>query len=434
MKRLNLFQPVFISICIIAISLTSWACRFNVRDVGFVDFKQTPYQLYIAYDSTTPKEQLDSLEQIGFAALLESNVQIDMVDVEKKPDHEVVDYLKDLNVDVKPSAVLISPQGKALNLPIPAGGPSFRDDVWDMMESIVSSDFREDLLDQSIQRYGIAFFIEGKDEALNQSALAASKAAVEDVASRMDSLPKEVKRPPILKQLSYQDALNEKVFLWALGITPESLEQPHTAILYGRGRCLGDVLIGDAITKSSVGDILSIIGLSCECGLDREWMMGRQFPLRWDTDRQNLVVKNLGFDAESPLVKTEISQIMAIGQRNAEAGSGTTRNVSLNPIMGYSEMVVEAAPVEPPNAPHVVEESSEDVETQLITANNASQQLDESVKQLDSNMVVTNNEIASLETETTAHLSIGFYLLLVAASASLVAGVSIIIWARGKNV
>ncbi|MDP8246057.1 MAG: hypothetical protein P9L94_18380 [Candidatus Hinthialibacter antarcticus] len=430
MKRSKYSKTLWAISLIALLALPAWACRFNVRDVGFVDFGQTPYQLFIVYNQSTAKEQQDALEQIGFAALLESNVQIEMVDLDQSPDHEVKRFLNELKVDSRPAAVLVSPDGKALNLPIPTESAPFRDAVWDLMESIVSNEFREEILDASVQRYGVVLLIEGKDDALNKAAITAAKEAVDDVASRMDSLPKEIKQPPVLKQLAYEDAKNQPVLLWALGVKPDDLNQPHAAILYGRGRCLGDVLYGDAITKSSVGEILSVIGLSCECGLDREWMMGRQFPLRWDTDRQDHVIKNLGFDAESPLVKTEISQIMAIGQRNADAGSGTSRNVSLNPIMGYSEMIVEAAPVEPPDAPRVVEEDSNiGAEQQLIAANNATQELDESV------MAANTTVQTPIETETTYYtLGIGFYFLLIAASISLIAGVSIIIWARSKNV
>lgn len=421
-------NPNYLVKTVFALTLTAifmaptWACRFNVRDVGFVDFGQTPYQLFVAFDQSTTKEQRDALEQIGFAALLESNVQIEMVDLDQSTDHDVIQHLIELDIETRPAVILVSPKGEALHLPVPTGQTSFRDAVWQLMESIITNETRESILDDSIDHYGIVLVIEGEDGTLNQTAITAAQEAVEEVASRMDSLPKEIKQPPVVKRLTYQEAKSESVFLWALGINQDDLAQPHAAILYGRGRCIGEVLKGQSISKSTVGEILSVIGLSCECGLDREWMMGRQFPLRWDAERQEQVVKSLGFDAESPLVKTEISQIMAIGQQNA-VGSGSSRNVSLNPIMGYSEMIVEAAPVEPPDAPRVVED-----EPQVIASNDVKSTKPE--PQLSTAIQVD----AASEAAAQPRMSLGLMLLIVAATLSLVTGVAIIIWARSKNV
>ncbi len=410
---------VLFSVCV---ANPTWSCRFNVRDVGFVDFGQEPYQLFIAYDQSTPKDQRDLLEQIGFAALLESNVQIELVDVEANPDHQAVRSMASLNIKERPAALLASPRGKMLHLPIPSEQGPYKDAVWDFMESVVTNQTRESILDISIDTFGIALIVEGKDEALNATAIQAAKDAVNQVASRMDSLPKEIKKPPVVKTISYQDAQKELVLLWGIGIDTQNLDQPHAAILYGRGRCIGDILRGKAITKNSVEEILSVIGLSCECGLDREWMMGRQFPLRWDMSRQEQVIANLGFDAESPLVKTEISQIMAIGQNNAAAGSGTSRDASLNPIMGYSEMVVEAAPVEPPDAPRVVES-----EPQVIASNEAS------AVQPSAQLPNTIQPEAITRENYLPQMTWGLMFLIVVASLSLIGGVSIIIWARSKN-
>jgi hypothetical protein len=67
------------------------------------------------------------------------------------------------------------------------------------------------------------------------------------------------------------------------------------------------------LSQSSVSAILNTIGLNCECGLDRKWMQGVMVPLKWDRDRKQAIVKQLGFNPESPEIRIEMSQILAKG-------------------------------------------------------------------------------------------------------------------------
>lgn len=334
------------------------ACRFNVRDVGFVDFKQETYIAYSLVDKNTTKDQRDALEQIGFAALLESNIQSEVMDIADAPE-TIRKQVEAQSINTFPAILLSSPEGDSLHISIPESNDDFRDNVWDAMESLASSPLRETMIDTALERYGLVLLIEGPYEAANQRARAETDAAIKKIEDSMSTLPKEIKEPPVLISLSHEKAREEVTLLWSLGMDADKITEPGAAVIYGRGRMIGEMLKGDAINESNVHQILSVVGLSCECGLDRDWMMGVQFPLRWDSSRQEQVVASLGFDAESPLVKTEISQIMAIGQQNAAAGSGTTRSIGPNAMMSYTEMSVQAAPVEPPDEPQVVEESSD---------------------------------------------------------------------------
>ena len=94
----------------------------------------------------------------------------------------------------------------------------------------------------------------------------------------------------------------------------DDIIKPHVAVLYGRGRQIGSPFKGEAITESAVFNILSVIGSACECGLERKWVLGAMLPIRWGEKLQSEVVKLLGFNPESPMVKTEISQMLSLGR------------------------------------------------------------------------------------------------------------------------
>jgi hypothetical protein len=81
--------------------------------------------------------------------------------------------------------------------------------------------------------------------------------------------------------------------------------------------------------------MLTIIGLSCDCGLDKKGLIGQSVPLRWDESLQEAVVKYLGFDAENPLLKREIAGILATN--NLDTESGEVLGGSLKELGQYRE-------------------------------------------------------------------------------------------------
>lgn len=95
---------------------------------------------------------------------------------------------------------------------------------------------------------------------------------------------------------------------------------------------MGPVLQGDLISRDIIHNLLSIVGADCECGLDHSWILGRMIPLRWESSVQNELAKNLGFDIENPMVRSEMSQILSLKQAHVK---------SLDPmgssLLGYSE-------------------------------------------------------------------------------------------------
>ncbi len=337
MLRILSFICIFCSLMALWI-MPGWACRYNIRDVGFVDLESDPYQLYIYVDQSIADEVSTSIEQIAFASLLDSNVKAQVINTDKEPNHQAVEYIPSDHNHIPPFAVLVSPGGESKYIALIDEEGFSKEALWDHLDAIVRSPLRSAILKQLIDTYGVALFVKGKDEKATKQARQAIESALQETKQGMPALPKHVENPPVLFSVTPEQREQEALLLWSLEVDPNNVESPSVAIFYGRGRLMGRVLTGDEISQAEVSNYLSVIGLSCECGLDRSWMQGQMIPLQWSESLQKLAYQKLGFDLENPMVKMEISQILAKGGtgQNNQSSSNTTDSI----LMGYSENVV----------------------------------------------------------------------------------------------
>jgi len=309
------------------------ACKYNVRDVGFVDLENVSHRLVVTPGTATPKAEVDTLRHTAGAVFLDSNVSAEFA-------------------EPKGAALalqLISPDGRTLPLKWEPGETALADAAWAALEPAVASPTREALLETMPSAYAVTLLAEGTDAAMNGVARAATERAIKQIIQLMPDLPKQVAAPPKLLVLTRQEAARERVLLWSMGVDVEEAADPSLVILYGRGRRVGPVLTGALITQTEVYRSLAVLGQDCECELDRSWMRGPLMPSRWDSELQSAVLKHLGFDAEHPLVKAEVSRILARGPGANARPVGLTRDGLVN-TLGYVESDIEA-PEEPAAEP-----------------------------------------------------------------------------------
>jgi hypothetical protein len=329
-------------ICCCLHPFPAFACRYNVREVGFVDLGIEQYHLYGFVDKNTPAEIASSFEQISYAALLESNIQFEIVDVNQQRDHLAIKYLDSLQIQTFPSAVLVSPDGQSLAVPVTKPGSAARDfeqTLRSAIDNVLSSPKRNEILQQVSKAYGVVLLIEAADQQQNKKAKEAARSAIEQVAGQMEYLPKPIAYPPVLVELDQESLPQEKVLLWSLGLETENSKlktqnsEPHAVVLYGRARWVGPMFKGEQITQDNLTAVLSVIGEDCECGLDHRWLQGTMLPARWDEKLLSVAAESLGFDPENPIIKAEISRIVG-------------RGISSYPgvPLGYRELVVEPEP------------------------------------------------------------------------------------------
>lgn len=308
-------------------------CIYNVRDVGFTDIGSTPYRLYCYIREDMPGDLTATLRQISYAALMDSNVEVEMINVDQQkasPDHIVpspaMKYLEFWDLQSFPAAILVSPEGRSLVLPIPVPGKLFtghsssllKEKLWSALESVVISPKRKEFLASIARAYCVVLLIQGKDAAENKKAQATVNNAIEEISRMMNQMTKSIATPPRLIVIPPELFSQERILLWSLGVNANEVDVPYVAVLYGRGRHIEPLFKGEGITKNGVFNILSVIGESCECGIDKEWVMGTMLPLRWGEKVQSEVAKALGFDVESPMVKTEMSQILSLRPPESE--------------------------------------------------------------------------------------------------------------------
>ena len=308
--------------------LTASACEYNVRDVGFVDLDASNYHLYVYIDKTSDATQREMLEDSLFMGFIDANFEATLVDVDAPTEatQAAVKFLEGHEPATYPAGLLVSPKGHTLHVDIAdsiqAGAEAFEA----QLKTFASSPFRTDLLKQVTKNYGVVFIIEGPDTDENSAVQEAAQRAVRKVHTRMKMLPKVIANPPVIMTLKRDQFETESLLLWSFGLKPDSVDKAHVTVLYGRGRQMGPVMTGEAITEKRLASYMQVIGADCECGLDRSWMQGTMIPLLWTSEIQDEVSMSLGFDPENPRTKMEISMTVAKGQTNRSNSGSETKN------------------------------------------------------------------------------------------------------------
>jgi hypothetical protein len=292
---------------------SSFACKYNVRETGFVDLGAEPYLLNLYIDNTSLKEIVTSFQLITSDLLEDTNIKPQVVNLDLHSNKTTATYLKNRNFKSLPVIILVSPDGQSNILPVDFRLQSFKQSMKKIINNILFSSVMKHILKEIIDSYGIVLLLESKNVGKNSQAKICINKAIENIRRKMKLLPKLIKHPPKLLTLSNHQVNNEKILLWSLGLAAKEIKEPVAFVLYGRVRWIGPLFIGEKITSENISSILMTIGMDCECGLNKNWIQGTMLPVKWDQQIQNRVAKNLGFDPENPMIKMEINRIMRRG-------------------------------------------------------------------------------------------------------------------------
>jgi len=289
------------------------ACRYNVRETGFVDLGIEPYYLFGYVSKDTPAEITSTFKQVSYAALMDSSIRLEIIDANQQKDHPAMKFLDLWSIQSFPAAVLVSPDGQSLPVPVTKPGQPFKQTLWSALDDILLSPKREEIVQQVSKTFGAVLLIEGTDAEQNKRAKAAASGAIEKVSTQMEWMPKSIAHPPVLLTIDSESLSREKILLWSLGLDAEKVNEPYAVVLYGRARWIGPLFKGEEITEAYLANVLFVIGADCECGFDYRWLQGTMLPVRWDEKAQARVAESLGFDPENPMVKMEMSRIIGRG-------------------------------------------------------------------------------------------------------------------------
>ncbi len=290
----------------------SFACRYTVREIGFSDIGLKTYRLIFFTDSHTPEEQELTIFNYSKMLLRDSNVGLEIINVDKNKSSDALRFLTIHNIHSFPSAVFVSPGGESILCPYKYAGQSLASSSLFLLETLVSSKLREEIVNKIIRTYCVILIIEGTDVTENKRVKDAAREAVKTISGYLNQMPKAVNEEPEIMVIPYNKTDEEKMLLFGLGITGKNKDVAHLAILYGRGRLAGPILTGDLIKTRRIYNLLTLVGADCECGIDNSWIIGETIPLRWGPSEQAELINHLGFDVENPFVKTEMSQIISL--------------------------------------------------------------------------------------------------------------------------
>ncbi len=329
-NRSILRSGVLIFLLVFVQSQSTSACRYNVREVGFVDLQIEPYYLFGYVNDETGEDVVSKLKKVADVGLEKSNVEFEIINFDQQKDHPAIKLLDLQKLKSLPAAVLVSPDGQSYPVPLAESNRPLEGTLRSAIEEILTSPKREEILRKTIENYAVVLLIEGTDAQENQRAKEAASKVIELISSQMDMMPKTISRPPFFVVMDSKSLLSEKILLWSLALDGEEVNEPRAAVIYGRGRWIGPMFKGKEITEDNLANVLFVIGQDCECGLDHRWLQGTMLPARWTDEMQAQIAENLGFDPESPMIKMEMSWIV---RKGSYSYPGTP--------FGYQELVVE---------------------------------------------------------------------------------------------
>jgi len=338
-------------VCWLCLALNSilfspaFACKYTVRDVAFVEMGHSWHRIYLYFDAETPADYAAELRAGIELALTDSNVNLEVMTIGKNATDSSLAHLRTLGIDSHPSAVLVSPDGHIRQVLLPSqispdtppagqGRPeTVRQTIQQTIDSVIRSPRRSEILSQLMTAHSVVLIIESDDQAQNLLAKTMAENAIDRIAATLPDLPKPINVPPQLMIISAEEARREAIMLWSLDIDVDKHDATQIAMVFGRGRKLGSVMEVGEIVEQDLLRTLAVVGLDCECDLDRSWMQTPMFPHVWTEADESLAVKSLGFDPGHPLVKVEISRILSRGPSsldgNRQANSSATADVLL---------------------------------------------------------------------------------------------------------
>jgi len=303
---------VFILLLFSGIADFSFACRYNVRETGFIYLAQKPYQLVVFYSDEVSGNDISTIQQLAKNHLSDSNIEPVYLNINSGTDFAELRALQKKESILLPWVLLKSADGQILKFPLNKKGISLEESVDKVFRNISFSKVRDEVIQKCISNYGVVLILEGTNTEANAEAHKTAQLAISHVESKMSLMPKKINAPPAIVSVKHTNT--DEILNWSLGLETGTFEKPKVFVIYGRGRWIGPVLEGDLISKKNLSELLIIVGADCECGIDREWMRGTMIPVKWDKKDRQKVAENLEFDPENPLIKKEVRNILRMGE------------------------------------------------------------------------------------------------------------------------
>lgn len=309
-------------------ALIETLCRYTVRDIGFVDLHGPAYTLEVA--PQRPARVSDEELKLLNDAAEHSNLRVvsAAVDGPIQPGRRVFA----LKSDHRDGLLLI----KAADT---NEGP-------DVARSVLNSPVQAVMTEQALSTFAFMVVVDSSEAKVNQSMNGMIAAATEQLEMLAPQLPRPIEQPVQVLHITPKQRGAEKVLLWSMKLDDLPVKQGAIAVFYGRAKAIGPALRGESLTQRSLLSQLALIGQSCECETDRDWAAEPSLPHVWTPTQQKAALESLGFQPDSPMVKSEVVRILSlVGKQKRvglEDGEQNPNSVD-NPLLGYGEFQVQGS-------------------------------------------------------------------------------------------
>ena len=320
----------------VAIRLSlSLACRFTVRDIGFVDLQGRDYSLVV--QGVSPFPLAETLKH----RLRDSNLQV----VGRNTSSDDSNH-EGWTVE------LVDRGGRRLNVGHMQNGESV-EELEELIEQQIFPPSVQRIASKSTQCFANLIAFEGTNPEANlrlRTVVQESQQALRRIEAL---LPRPLAHPVASTTIGLEDRASEQMLLWSLGVDETTKEDaidqesedsrpPVLAIVYGRGKLAGPVMVGEEIRLKEALAQLALVGESCECETDRKWLEERTLPMNWPASLRKAASDDLGFDPESPLVQAEVIRIVSRGPTSSGRADGAQNQTSGSDdieklLLGYDE-------------------------------------------------------------------------------------------------
>lgn len=304
-------------------------CRYTVRDIGFVDLSGPDYTLLHVGE----KDSQLSPEALALAHALARDGNVTVGQIDRADPRAAV-------LGSAPNGWLLGREGLQPLVLATLNEPAKPSGTRNALRAVLHSPLRDDALARSLTSFALVVSVEGRDAAGNDRVRAAIAGAREDLTRIAGQLPRPIEQPVVTLTVEGGERAAEAVLLWSLGLDPSD-PRPAVALLYGRGKLAGPVMLGEGVSRHELLAQLALVGESCECDTDRDWAAEPRIPMAWTEDQRAEAPRMLGFDPASPLVVAEVARILARGPGAGPLRAGRTTGGIEALLLGYREASLE---------------------------------------------------------------------------------------------
>ena len=291
-----------VSLLCAAAATNAPACRYNVREIGFVDVQQPEFRFAVFVHGDEQKDWLPVFQKSAGSILGPSNVKWEIVDETAGP--AAADLaLRGLLGPRLPGGVMTA-SGRGEGWPVFLHFPAPELDA--RLATLVNSPARTEVLNATIDTYGAVLLLRGQDEPANAAARTQAREAIQATEATLADLPKRIALGPRLVECD-PSLPEEQALAWSLGVNGRDLARPVVAIVYGRGRLAGTPLKDGSLTAAKMKEQLAVIGADCECLMDHAWLTTGAIPLAVPAQAGARITQALGFDPDAAPVKAEVT-------------------------------------------------------------------------------------------------------------------------------